>query len=661
MRLPLIKPRFRLPKISLNPGVAKKRRGWWRPWMKWTAYGLGGLVGIGLLLAGYYYPKLSPAIKEAKAAKQTAANLSAKVTQQDFVGAKVETGKLQNHVVAIGKSLDRAQGLRAWPYLGRQYQAAVDLVKVGDRSVEAVGPLVDFMAHLFEPFAGKGKISLSSITAAEKGILLSNIASQEEELKAAQISIHEASQALEKIPERGLIGPLQKVITPLKQQFPLITQALDQAIPATHLLPPILGYPNAKTYLFLLQNNTELRPAGGFIGTYGLMKVSSGEIISLTTDNSYNLDEAAKDLPVIQPPDEIKKYLKQNAWYFRDSNWSPDFPTSADQALFFYQREGGAKNVDGVLAITPTTISALLRLVGSIKIGDIEFTADNLLDKLQAYVDVGYKQDGQADSQRKDIIGLMTSELVERLMKLPVSQWKDVFLVLSQQLNEKQMLMYMKDPAVQGLLVDLNWGGAVDRTADIDSLMVVDANLASLKTDLVMKREYNYQVNMSEDRPVATLTITYKHTGEFDWRTSWRISRYNTFVRVYVPNGSELISSQGSQLRERSNAEGKVETTSELGKTVFSAFKSIEPSTNSTLTLKYRLPATPKEKLATDGYRLAWQKQPGMLTPDIKLEVTGAGKSPSAADGLDNDARLSQSSVSFSGPLSQDRDILIRY
>ena len=38
----------------------------------------------------------------------------------------------------------------------------------------------------------------------------------------------------------------------LKQEFPLIVQALDQAIPATHILPPILGYPKDKTYLFLL-------------------------------------------------------------------------------------------------------------------------------------------------------------------------------------------------------------------------------------------------------------------------------------------------------------------------------------------------------------------------------------------------------------------------
>lgn len=661
MRLPFFRSRLRFPKISLNPNFAKKRRRLWRPWMKWTSLGLVGLVVFTLLISGYYYLKLRSGIAEAKAAKQTAIALSNKMTQQDFVGAKKEVEKLQQHIEVISKSLGRAKGLKAWPYIGRQYNAAVGLVDVGSGSIKAVGPLVDFMAHLFEPFAGKGKISLSSITPADKGLLLGNIASREEDLKAAQEAIHEATIAMDKIPEKGLIGPLQNVVTPLKQQFPLIVQALDQAIPATHILPPILGYPKEKTYLFLLQNNTELRPAGGFIGTYGLMKVSSGEIVSLKTDNSYNLDEAAKKLPVIQPPDEIKKYLKQNAWYFRDSNWSPDFPTSAEQALFFYQREGGAKNVDGVLAITPTTISALLRLVGSIKVGETEFTADNFVDKLQAYVDLGYKSAGQTDSQRKDIIGVMTKELVDRLMKLPVAQWKDVFLVLSQQLNEKQMLMYMKDPAVQTLLVEQNWGGAIQKTPDSDSLMIVDANLASLKTDIVMQRSYDYRVTLTGDRPTAELIIKYIHTGEFDWRTSWRISRYNTFVRVYVPSGSELISSSGSQIRQQSNAEGTVTTTTELGKTVFGAFKSIEPGTESTLKLVYRLPSTVNQSLTTVGYRLAWQKQAGMLTPSINLTVERPDNKASQADGLDNDARFSQSSVTFSGPLSQDRNITIHY
>lgn len=653
--------RHRFPNIRLNPTGVKRARRFWRPWMKWALYSLGAVVVLVLLLAAYYYPKLKPAVDEAKRAKIQAQQLSSNISQQNFTAARDNVASLEQSINLIGSRLNKAKGLRAWPFIGTQYRAAVALVGVGQSSVKAGAPLVDFMAHLFEPFAGRGKISLASITPAEKGLLLGNIASREEDLKAAQTAIHEAAIALEKVPERGLVGPLRRVIEPLKQQFPIITQALDQAIPATHILPPILGYPKEKTYLFLLQNNTELRPSGGFIGTYGLMKVSSGEIISLKTDNSYNLDEAAKKLPVIAPPEPIQRYLHQTAWYFRDSNWSPDFPTSAEQALLFYQREGGAKNVDGVLAITPTTISALLRLVGTIKVYGIDFTADNFVDRLQEYVDKGFKSAGATESQRKDIIGVMTSELVDRLLKLPVAQWKDVFLVLSQQLNQKQMLFSMKDPAVQGLLLQQNWAGGIDRTPNVDSLMVVDANLASLKTDSVMERSYSYSVKLDGDRPVVDLNIHYKNTGKFDWRTSYLITRYNTYVRVYVPNGSELISSSGAQARQQSNAAGQVTTSVELGKTVFAAFKSIEPGTESDFHLKYRLPADVGKQLASGAYRLVWQKQAGMMTPAITVNIETPNNRPVSATGLDNEAHLSHSGVSFTGPLEQDRSITVNF
>lgn len=660
MRFSFFRHRFRLPHVTLNPTYAGRRRRFWRPWMKPALWTLAGVFAYLLLWGGYYAIRLYPALQEGKQAKTIATKLSNHVTQQQFVEAKADADALEQSVRNIQQILNRTKSMRSWPILGRQYTAAVTLADVGSSSIGAVDPLLDFMSHLFEPFAGQGKISLSSITPAQKGILLANIASREEDLQAAREAIHAAALKMETVPSRGLVKPLRDVIVPLKTQFPVIAQALDQAIPATHILPPVLGYPKEKTYLFLLQNNTELRPAGGFIGTYGLMKVSSGEILSMKTDNSYNLDEAAKKLPVIAPPDAVKKYLKQNAWYFRDSNWSPDFPSSAEQALFFYQREGGAKNVDGVIAITPTTISALLRLVGSITVGSTEFTADNFVDKLQAYVDLGYKQAGQTDSQRKDIIGTMTTELVDRLLKLPVTQWKDVFLVLSQQLNQKQFLLYMKDPAVQNLLLEQNWAGAVDRQENSDSLFVADANLASLKTDIVMKRSYSYRVDLSGDQPKAELTITYKHTGKFDWRTSWRISRYNTFVRVYVPSGAQLLSSSGSQIRERSAAEGTVTTSTELGKTVFSAFKSIEPGTESTLKLTYTLPSSVKDRIATDGYRLAWQKQAGMVDPTGDLLVTYT-KGATAVEGLDNTQKISHSSVEFNGSLSQDRIVRISY
>lgn len=639
------------------PHRAKQTHRRWRLWLKWCGYVLGGLIVVMGIVGVYYWPKAKRVLADARRIEQTAKDLSHQISQQQFAAAKRTSQSLPGQITMARDDLHLMAGLSRWPYIGRQYQAADALLVVAQDASQAASPLVDFLNHVFEPFAGRGKISLASITPAEKGLLLAGIAGREDSLRQAQSAIAQAAIDFQAVPTAGLIGQLRRVVSPLKTQLPAITQALNQAIPATHILPPLLGYPQSKTYLFLLENNTELRPGGGFIGTYGLMKVASGEIVSLKTDNSYNLDAAAKHLKVVSPPAPLQKYLKANAWYFRDANWSPDFPTSAQQALTLYQREGGSKNVDGVLAVTPTLISSLLRLVGPIKVGSATFTADNFTDKLQYYVDQGYAYAGQDLSQRKDIIGTLTAVLMNRLLSLPVVQWKDLFLLLSQQLEDKQLLFFMNDNSTQSQLEKLNWAGALQPADGADYLLVADANLASLKTDPAVFRTYTYDLQVTAGQAEATLTIEYDHRGKFDWKTT----RYNTYVRVYVPAGSTLIDSHGAQLREKSAKAGTVSTTSELGLTVFGAYKSVEPKTRSELVLHYRLPTTAAQQLAAGQYRLHVQKEAGLTQARFNLNLSTPQRTPHSTEGLDNLAVVSHDGLRFSGALDHDRMITITY
>jgi hypothetical protein len=154
----------------------------------------------------------------------------------------------------------------------------------------------------------------------------------------------------------------------------------------------------------------------------------------------------------------------------------------------------------------------------------------------------------------------------------------------------------------------------------------------------------------------ATLTIKYQNNGKFDWKTT----RYNTYVRVYVPAGATLISSSGAQLKERSTKPGTVETTTELGKTVFAAYKSIEPGTTSELTLTYTLPKSVTDQWSKENYTLIWQKQPGMTTPDMNLSITSP-RNAKLVDGVDNESRIRQAEVSYTGKLNKDRTITIHY
>lgn len=640
--------------VNFAPLASRHRRRH-RRWWLWPLLIIAIIALIGGVTLLWYYPKITKAMTAGRAAEQAGKQLSEHLGQQKFAEAKADVITLQANLSTAKVAVSQMQGLRRWPYIGTQYTAVEVLLDVGGDSVDAVGTFVDFLANIFQPFSSRGKISLATITPAEKGELLQGIADRGGDLRVAQTSLHRAEEKLRALPDHGLIPQLAKITNPLRNQFPAITEAVDQIIPATKVIPSILGYPSQKQYLFLLENNTELRPGGGFIGTYGIMKVRSGDIYSLKTDNVYNIDKAAKNLPTITPPEAMRKLLKVQTWYFRDSNWSPDFPTSAQQALYLFQRQGGQKNLDGVVAVTPTAIAHMIGLVGPITVSGIQFTKENFVTQLQYQVEQGFLKEGIPEAQRKDIISAMTSQLMNKILNLPISEWKDLFLTINDQLETKQILLYMKDATAQNVLVQENWAGAFMSTTKEDYVLVSDANLASLKTDEVMQRSYTYIVEPEGDNLIATLTIHYRNTGKFDWKTT----RYNTYIRVYTPSGSELLSSSGAQLRERSKTPGKVETLSELGKTVFAAFKSIEPGTEDELVLRYRLPAQVAQQWKTGAYTLVWQKQPGMVEPKLQLTIH-APKAVLSISGVDNLGKVQKDLARFDGLVDHDRTITVQ-
>src|SRR3989344_28805 len=101
-------------------------------------------------------------------------------------------------------------------------------------------------------------------------------------------------------------------------------------------------FPKIKKYLILFQNPSELRPTGGFPGTYGVVTFKDGKLQDLKVDDVYNLDGQLQEL--IVPPIQLQ-HITPN-WGMRDANWFIDFPTSARKITAFYKKESGYE-VDG--------------------------------------------------------------------------------------------------------------------------------------------------------------------------------------------------------------------------------------------------------------------------------------------------------------------------
>lgn len=385
------------------------------------------------------------------------------------------------------------------------------------------------------------------------------------------------------------------------------------------------------TLLVMLQNNYELRPGGGFLGQYAIVKMKNGEIISSFVEDANLLDQ--RIIAEITPPYPFERKLQIRKWKFRDSNFSPDFPTNATKAEYFYRLAGGREKFDGIIAVNSDVFNHILGLTGPIQIpGDSNtYTSTDGAYKLEERVEKAYLGEdvpAELKQARKNIMKRLAQEIIKRAVT--VGNIPKLAEFVQTELRDKNVMLYFKDPNLQSLVESVHWDGSVAEDWDNDYLMLVDASLGALKTDYYMRRSLDYTVDFTGDKPLATLVYTYKNTAPYgDWRTS----DYHTYLRAYVPKGSEFL--------ERSMINAVI-TNENLGKTYFGGFVDVEIGQSDVqTTFKYTLPST----ITAENYHLLIQKQSGTGTIPITVHMkTKDGEFTENAD-LEKDLNLSLQEV----------------
>ena len=577
------------------------------------------LLGSGIL-ALKYYKVFEDTYKKALAGKESLILAEEKIKGKKFKEAKniLDWGVI--NFKGARTNLEKLTILNSLSFFKRELNFLEDLLLIGEDLAIALSQVSGFASDISQIYGTKK--SFAELKEKEKEEILKKIGESESFFYRIKFNIDEAVKKFEEISQKKSLFSLklEKEISPLREKLFNLQKLIDNFSPLVKVIPQVAGYKKEKTYLFLLENNQELRPTGGFIGTYGILKLKNGEITYFRTDNIYNLDGPAEEFLKVKPPWPLEKYLENPYWFMRDSNWSPDFPTSAEKALWFYKAEGGKEEIDGVIAITPKLISDLLVLTGPIRVEGLFLTDENFADQLIERVEVEYYKLGIPESQRKEIIGKLAEEIKKRLFALPLSEWSKIFEVFVKNLEEKHFLIYLRDKEAYELIKKKEWNGELKEYKG-DFLMVVDANLGSLKTDSVVERSIRYEIDAFKKPIRARVTLNYKNLGFFSWKTT----RYRTYTRIYIPKGSKLIRVEGAmendKIKDPQRRKGKVEVGEEKGKTFFGAFISIEPQESRNLIFEYELPENISKILEQNYYSLYIQKQPGLLSPPLTINL----------------------------------------
>ena len=260
-----------------------------------------------------------------------------------------------------------------------------------------------------------------------------------------------------------------------------------------------------RTYMVMLQNNYELRPGGGFLGQYAVVKVKDGAVISQTFEDANLLDQRIN--AKVTPPYPLTRKMQIKKWKFRDSNFSPDFPTNVEKAEYFYRMAGGHEKFDGVVAVNTNVFNHILELTGPITPTgyNTTFNSEDGALKLEEVVEKNYLGEdvaAAAKQNRKAIMKALTNDMVSKLTSLNnIPKVAELGLA---ELRNKNIMLSFKDANTQSLVESVNWAGEVNQDWKGDYLMFVDANLGALKTDYFVKRRIDYTVDFTGEKPFAT-------------------------------------------------------------------------------------------------------------------------------------------------------------
>ena len=413
----------------------------------------------------------------------------------------------------------------------------------------------------------------------------------------------------------------------LKEKAIDLEATLEEIAVLVEKLKIFLGFENDKRYLFLFQNNNEVRATGGFIGSFALVDFSKGKIKNITIPGGGSYETEGTLYEKIISPSPL--HLVDPLWHFWDANWWPDWEKSAKKLAWFYEKSGGS-TVDGCISLTPTVLERILRVTGPIDMSEnygLVMDADNFWINIRDIIENEKLEDQQvasdiAENKPKKIIG----EFFEKLMKeVPNYLNKDSmakFLNIAERsLEEKQALFYFRDESLQDEAIKRGWAGKVEET-NKDYLMVVNTNIAGGKSDKRMVQVLDHEVEILPDGSIVdTLRIKRTHTGAED--EPYHGVRNVNWMRIYVPEGSELLEAAGFRgpdsvyfeepeadweedpdvLAEESEMVVKRDCQNtyvyqDSGKTVFANWSMVDPGQTREIYLKYRLPFRVEDKEA---------------------------------------------------------------
>lgn len=452
-----------------------------------------------------------------------------------------------------------------------------------------------------------------------------------------------------------------------------ITQLVSSSL---NYFPSIIGINQERTYLVIFQNNMELRPGGGFIGSYGILKLKRGKVLDFTIHDVYDADGQLKGH--VEPPYPIRRYLPSVHWYLRDGNFSPNFTEVASASAFFLRQET-KQDVDGVIGVDVSFIRNLLKATGPVYVPEYKETVDfdNFYILTQTHAE---KDFFPGSTQKKDFLRALFRALNNRLSGNKNLSYLKLIELFGDSILEKHLLFAFKDESIQKIF---NLEKASSSLADErpekrnvinDFLGISEANLGVNKVNYYIYRDLKTNIKINEEGEVLGETTIKYFNDSVEGR--WPGGIYKNYLRIILPQASELLSilidgveqdiveaTTDPIIYEAKNfspSKGlEVEKKDEAGKTTYGFLVNVLTKSQKSITFVYKLSKNGETGKKDFTYNFRFFKQPGVDHYPFSLNIFY----PEGFRVIEksNELSLMNEKVVFSNKLFKDTDFYISF
>lgn len=604
---------------------------------KIVLYSVSGILGFVLVFALFiYFAVISPLNSyrsDLEAIVHTYNKLFASlITDRDLVSYEKNLTELENQISDLPKKRDQKIGhLRNFPYVKDFYNdidvytsVGLKLVSAGKEVRPIVEPFADAMGIKTTEDAPVKKVGFADAVAT----WISVMPKVAQGLDPVIIKLDEAGEELKQIDaDKYNINILGLYINDLSPAVRFAQKTLSEAKEygpdakeALLIIPGILGVGTGEQrYMIIMQNDAEIRATGGFWTNFATFKVNNALLTSdFTSKDMYSIDIAldAVDKYYTFPtvPAAYQKFLKVERMYARDANISPDFPTALERFNNPFYRLAGQVNpsefkpVNGYFAINTEVVREFIEITGPVNVNGVVFDKDNVVLELEKIASLSLAQ----QANRKKVLGDLMEAMLKNVFESDSFLWPQLIEKGVDLMNRKQIMVYLNDPNAQRLVEKYNYGGRIIDSGKSDYMFFVSTNLGGDKTNMFIDRKYDVQTYLENGKVMRKVKVTYTYPQPGPEYVDF-IKRYQDWFRLYVPEGSELVSIEG-------NEDTVVYTDKERGKVYFGGFLAMGPNETKEVTFTY---SVPNFVIENNQYNLYIQKQSGVNDENYNMSIFG--------------------------------------